>query len=120
MTWLSLSRVSRHSIGGAYTWRREKVRLISARLATASRAKAVRGKQMKREYDFSKGRRGAVIPDAKGKTRITIRLDDATLEWFRAEAHRMKGASYQNLINEALRAHIHATREPLERTLRRV
>lgn len=55
-----------------------------------------------------------------GKTRITIRLDNALLDWFRQRAHALGGASYQNLINDALVLHVASEREPLERTLRRV
>lgn len=55
---------------------------------------------MKAEYDFSKGKRGAVIEE-RGKTRITIYLDDVILERFRAEGRRT-GKGYQTLINEAL------------------
>ena len=40
---------------------------------------------MKKEYDFSKGRRGAVLRVAPGKTRVTIRLDDDILDWFRQQ-----------------------------------
>ena len=75
---------------------------------------------MKREYDFSGAKRGPVLPVEKGKTRITIRLDNAVLDWFRREAHQASGASYQNLINEALVRHVATTAEPLEGTLRRV
>ncbi len=76
---------------------------------------------MQPEYDFSKGNRGAIEPVAKGKTRITIRLDDEILEWFRAEANNKSGDNYQTSINEALRQHIHQkAQEPLESTLRRV
>lgn len=75
---------------------------------------------MKEEYDFSKGRRGALAPVPSGKTRITIRLDDDILEWFRNEVHVHGGGSYQTLINDALRAYIEMKREPLEETLRRV
>ena len=75
---------------------------------------------MKAEYDFSKGLRGAVVPVPRGKTRITIRLDDDVLDWFRQQAHEAGGGNYQSLINEALRAHISSRREPLEQTLRRV
>lgn len=75
---------------------------------------------MKKEYDFSKARRGPVVPVAKGKTRITIRIDDEVLAWFREQVHRAGGGSYQALINEALRRHIEQAREPLEATLRRV
>jgi uncharacterized protein (DUF4415 family) len=31
---------------------------------------------------FKKGKRGAVVPVLKGKTRITIRIDDDILDWF--------------------------------------
>jgi len=75
---------------------------------------------MRAEYDFSKARRGPVVPIPKGKTRITIRLDDDVLAWFREQVHRSGGGSYQALINDALRRHIAQAREPLEATLRRV
>jgi uncharacterized protein (DUF4415 family) len=61
-----------------------------------------------------------VFPPEPGKTRITIRLDNAVLDWFRREAHEADGASYQSLINEALIRRMAATQEPLELTLRRV
>lgn len=75
---------------------------------------------MKAEYDFSKGKRGAVDPTPSGKTRITIRLDDEILAWFREQVHLAGGGNYQTLINDALREHIRHLREPLEETLRRV
>jgi uncharacterized protein (DUF4415 family) len=75
---------------------------------------------MKREYDFSKARRGAVISVPKGKTRITIRLDNEILSWFRDRVERAGGGNYQTVINEVLREHMQRTREPLEKTLRRV
>ncbi|MDP2449918.1 MAG: BrnA antitoxin family protein [Polaromonas sp.] len=56
---------------------------------------------MRDEYDFSKGKRGAVIA-SPGKTRITIMLDDDVIEAFRAKAEDA-GAGYQTLINAALR-----------------
>ena len=61
---------------------------------------------MKREYDFSKGRRGPVVPPEPGKTRITIRLDNSVLDQFRKRAHEMGGGNYQTLINEALREYL--------------
>lgn len=70
--------------------------------------------------DFSRGRRGAVLPPPTGKTRITIRLDTEVLDWFRAEVSRAGGGNYQTLMNEALRQHVEARRENLEDTLRRV
>jgi uncharacterized protein (DUF4415 family) len=75
---------------------------------------------MKKEYDFSKGKRGAVIAPAPGKTRITIRLDDDLLAWFREEVHRSGGGNYQTLINGALREYVTQRREPLEEVVRRV
>lgn len=75
---------------------------------------------MEAEYDFSQGKRGAIDPTPSGKTRITIRLDDEILEWFRDQAHNVGGGNYQTMINEALRQHIQQSREPLEETLRRV
>jgi len=61
---------------------------------------------MKREYDFSKGRRDPVVPSEPGKTKITIRLDNKVLDHFRKRAHEMEGGNYQTLINDALREHI--------------
>ena len=75
---------------------------------------------MEAEYDFSEGRRGAIEPVIAGKTRITIRLDDDILAWFREQVHAAGGGNYQSLINEALLQHIRHNREPLEATLRRV
>jgi uncharacterized protein (DUF4415 family) len=75
---------------------------------------------MKREYDFRDAKRGAVVSIPKGKTRITIRLDDEVLAWFREQVERAGGGSYQSVINEALRQHIRRAEEPLEKTLRRV
>ncbi len=75
---------------------------------------------MKSEYNFSKGKRGAVVPAAKGKTRITIRIDDNILEWFRDQVDTAGGGSYQALINDALREHITSQQEPIEVILRRV
>lgn len=76
--------------------------------------------KMKKEYDFSKGKRGAVVPASKGKTRITIRIDDDILEWFRDEVDAAGGGNYQTLINLALREYITRQQEPIEVILRRV
>jgi uncharacterized protein (DUF4415 family) len=75
---------------------------------------------MKREYDFRGGKRGAVVAVPGGKTRITIRLDDEVLEWFRSQVERAGGGNYQTLINECLRRHVESANEPFEKTLRRV
>jgi hypothetical protein len=75
---------------------------------------------MKDEYDFSKGKRGAIIP-SNGKTRITMYLDDSILEAFRSRAEEA-GTGYQTLINEALKDYLDQNIEkPItESTLRRV
>ncbi len=77
-------------------------------------------KDMKEEYDFSQGKRGPVEPVPQGKTRITIRLDDDVLDWFREQVHAAGGGNYQTLINRALREHIQGRQEALEKILRRV
>jgi uncharacterized protein (DUF4415 family) len=70
---------------------------------------------MKKVCDFSKGKRGAVIP-TKGKTRITIYLDDAVLKGFKAESQRT-GKGYQTLINEALKSWLGLAAEPVTQEL---
>lgn len=74
---------------------------------------------MRKEYDFTKGKRGPLVP-ATGKTRITIRLDGDVLEWFKRQVEEGGGGNYQTLINQALKEFIRQTQEPLEETLRRV
>jgi uncharacterized protein (DUF4415 family) len=73
----------------------------------------------KNEYDFSKGKRGAVVPTPTSKTRITIRIDDDLIAWFRSQVE-LSGGNYQTLMNRALREYVEGQREPLEDTLRRV
>jgi hypothetical protein len=74
---------------------------------------------MRAEYDFSKGKRGAVIPQ-KGKTRISIFIDNAVLDEFRARADKT-GTGYQTMMNEALRKYLSDTDQPVtEKTLRQV
>jgi len=64
---------------------------------------------MRKEYDFSKGKRGPVVTE-KGKTRITIFLDDEIIRRFRALAQKT-GKGYQTLINQALKQQL-AIEEP--------
>ena len=73
---------------------------------------------MKAEYDFSNARRGARVPAAPGKTRITIRLDTELIEWFKAQVNEAGGGNYQSLINAALKDHVR--QHGLEVTLRRL
>lgn len=74
---------------------------------------------MRKEYDFSKGKRGPVVKPS-GKTRITIYLDDDILEAFRNRADT-SGRGYQTMINEALRAALDHEAQGLDaRTLRKI
>ncbi len=71
------------------------------------------------EYDFSKGKRGAVMPQ-KGKTRISIFIDNAVLDAFRARAEKA-GTGYQTMMNEALRQYLADADQPVtENVLRQV
>jgi BrnA antitoxin of type II toxin-antitoxin system len=75
---------------------------------------------MRAEYDFSKAKRRALLP-TKGKTRITIYIDDAVLDEFRSRAEKA-GGGYQTMMNDALKAYLADTDDrPLtESVLRRV
>ena len=74
---------------------------------------------MKREYDFSGAKRGAVVTQ-KGKTRISIYIDGDILEEFRDRAD-VAGRGYQTMMNEALREYLGRSASPVdEATLRRV
>lgn len=74
---------------------------------------------MKKEYDFSKAKRGTVLPTT-GKTRITLYLDNEVLEHFRTLSERT-GRGYQTLINEALHASVGRRGQPLTpETVRRI
>ncbi len=76
---------------------------------------------MKKEYDFSKGKRGPVIQPDLNKVRITIRLDADIVEYFKEQVHKAGGGNYQTMINEALRQYLAKRQEPMnEETLRRV
>ena len=79
---------------------------------------------MKPKYDFSGGKRGRIAapePEPRGKTRITIRLDEDLVDYFLKEAEASGGATgYQTLINEALRLHLEGKAPKLEDTLHRV
>ena len=75
---------------------------------------------MRKEYDFSKGKRGTVLPPSGNKVRITIRLDRDIIDWFRAKVEEQGGGNYQSMLNNALREHIDRQEQPLEEILRRV
>ncbi len=62
----------------------------------------------KRRYiDFSKAKRGAIVKPEPGKTKISIRLDNAVLEHFRDLVDKAGGGNYQTVINNVLLEHIH-------------
>jgi uncharacterized protein (DUF4415 family) len=79
---------------------------------------------MKQKYDFSKGKRGKVLvaeAEPRGKTRITIRIDDDLMDHFLKEADASGGTlGYQTLINEALRQYVEGKAPKFEDTLRRI
>ena len=79
---------------------------------------------MKSLYDFSKGKRGRVLPpasEAEGKTRITIRLDKDIVDRFFEMAERSGGATgYQTLLTAALREYLEGKSPRFEDTLRRI
>ena len=75
---------------------------------------------MKKEYNFSPGKRAAIDPTPPGKTRITIRLDNEILGWFRQQVHIAGGGNYQTLINKALSEYIKHHDESIEDVVRRV
>lgn len=59
---------------------------------------------MKKEYNFENAERGQAV-STKGKTRITIYLDNDILDNFRERADKA-GYGYQTMINEALREYL--------------
>ena len=75
---------------------------------------------MKRQYDFSKARRGPVVRVPRGKTRITIRVDEDLLQWFRGKVDEAGGGNYQTLINNALRTFVGSHEPSLSTVVRRI
>lgn len=75
---------------------------------------------MRKEYDFSTGQRGPIVPPTTRKTRITIRIDDDLLDWFRQQVDAAGGGNYQTMINKALRTYVEGQKESLEIVVRRV
>jgi len=71
---------------------------------------------IKEEYNFSKGKRGAVIPN-RGKTRITIWVDADTLNWFKDMAER-EGCGYQTAMNDALHGYTQQAHKTIQELVR--
>ena len=59
-----------------------------------------------REIDFSTAKRGAVVPLEAGKTKLSIRLDNTIIDYFRGVVEKAGTGNYQTLINDALSAYI--------------
>ena len=59
-----------------------------------------------RDIDFTNAKRGPVVPPEPGKTKISIRLDNRVLDYFRSIVEKAGGGNYQTLINDALMAYI--------------
>ena len=76
--------------------------------------------EMRDQYDFKGARRGAVVPQEPGKTRITIRIDTETQDWFRNKVTEAGGGNYQTLINQALREYIGQNSQLLEDVIRKI
>ncbi|KAA0222667.1 BrnA antitoxin family protein [bacterium] len=73
-----------------------------------------------KEYDFTNAKRGAIVKSPKGKTLVSIRLDNDILEGFREQVHSAGGGDYESLINEVLRRHLREQGRGLEKTLRKI
>ena len=76
---------------------------------------------MRKEYNFSKGKRWPVFEPDPNKVRITIRLDADIVDYFKAQIQKAGGGNYQTMINSALRQHLDKKQAPMnEAILRRV
>jgi len=73
-----------------------------------------------RDIDFSRSKRGAVLKPEPGKTKISIRLDNVLLDYFRGVVNKAGGGNYQTLINDALLEymHRHSTLDAVRQVLR--
>ena len=90
---------------------RSTVQSMAATSRLPSRSGHISCWHMRKEYDFSRGKRGPAIK-SPGKTRITIMIDDDVIEGFRAKAETA-GRGYQTLMNEILRAALTEEDRPL-------
>jgi uncharacterized protein (DUF4415 family) len=78
-----------------------------ARMAAVRMAMKKAAAEKYRDIDFSRAKRGPVVTPELGKTKISIRLDNTVLEYFRALVDKAGGGNYQTLINDALLEHVH-------------
>jgi len=110
-----------HTIKQEITWDSVKAKSnrLKHRIAFSDIEDTDSNANMKKEYDFSPGKRGSIVK-TRGKTRITIHLDDEVIAAFRVKAEEV-GCGYQTLINDALRQHLSSTGKPVDsKTLRRI
>lgn len=75
---------------------------------------------MNAKYDFSEGKRGAVLLAPGKKVHITIRLDRDIVDWFRSKVEEQGGGNYQSMLNDALRSYMERQEQPMEEVVRRV
>src|ERR1019366_5064398 len=116
---LGPGRPGPHTGSGLHVaWRRYPFDFGAAR--ELARAQGVR-RPMKNHYDFSHGKRGAVLPTT-GKERITIRIDSDIVDYFRGEMERAGGGNYQTAMNSVLREFVDGKKSTpqLEDIVRRV
>jgi uncharacterized protein (DUF4415 family) len=114
---VGMDSLGKDSCGDLRSSRRSNQNHFSAQSYEAGAIAVSAKTQMKREYDFSKAKRGPVVPAAPEKTRVTIRLDNDVIEHFQNIVDRAGGGNYQTMINAALREYIQGSR--LEAVVRR-
>ncbi len=61
---------------------------------------------MKENYDFSQGKRGAVIPTSSHQIKVNLTLDKEIIDWFKAKVNQLEGGDYHQLINQVLQEYI--------------
>jgi hypothetical protein len=75
---------------------------------------------MKLKLDWSRAVRGPVILPRANSTRLTLRIDDDVLDWFRKLVRQNAGGDYGDLINHALREWVENHPDALDETMRAV
>ncbi len=68
---------------------------------------------MQENYDFSPGKRGAVIPTPSHQIKVNLTLDKEIIEWFQAKVNELEGGDYHQLINHVLQNHIKKEKKDL-------
>ena len=73
---------------------------------------------MKKQYDFSKARRGPLLPPRSRTTPISLHIDDELIDWFRKRVNENCGGDYGDLINHALREYVDSHPDGLDEAMR--